>query len=482
MFEIKTYGKESDETVTENLKFPYPEDENERLDQIDDLLFLTKGYGMDYLNKINNRNVYPSKSDLDNLKNFTEPLPSQPGDPSEVIEMLNKFGSPATTANAGRRYFGFVIGGSQPAALAANWLASVWDQNAGLDVTSPVSAAIENVVSKWLVNILPVAKESVTGFVTGVTTSNLCGLAAARHHILKKQGWDVQKLGLFGAPPIKVVVSQEAHASLYKALSLLGLGSERVVKVPVDSQGRMRVGKFPEVDANTIVCLQAGNVNTGSFDPAEHIIPFAKANGAWVHVDGAFGLWAGTSPEYAHLTKGYEDADSWSTDAHKWLNVPYDSGLIICRKPDDLRAAMSVTGTYLDQSGPRVPYQYTPELSRRARAIEIWAALKTLGKFGVAELINRTCSHAKLFAEKLSGAGFTILNDVKINQVLVSFGSSDITNKVIEAVQRDGTCWCSGTVWQNQTAMRISVSSWATTEADVLSCTEKIISIAGSMK
>jgi glutamate/tyrosine decarboxylase-like PLP-dependent enzyme len=482
MFEKTIYMNDTNynEEILTKLS-PYPDSEDERLNQLDDLLFLTRGFGMDYLNNLNNRKVYPAKESLDSLNEFYELLPETPSDPSTVLTNLHKIGSPGTTASAGRRYFGFVIGGAQPAALAANWLAGVWDQNAGLQVTSPVSAVIEEVVSQWLVNLLPVSNKSVAGFTSGVTMANLTGLAAARHHILIKHNWNVESRGLYGAPEIKVVISEEAHGSLLKALSLLGFGRERVIKVPVDGQGRMRVGKFPSVDENTIVCLQAGNVNTGAFDPAEHIIPYAKAMGAWVHVDGAFGLWAGVSPKHSYLTRGYEDADSWATDAHKWLNVPYDSGIIICKNSEDLKAAMSMSGEYLDQSGTRVPYQFTPELSRKARGIEIWAALKTLGRSGIAEMIGKSCQLAELFAGRLKEAGYIILNDVKINQVLVSFGNSTRTEKIIKAIQEDGTCWCGGTTWQGQTAMRISISSWATTEADVEKSADAIIKIAQSI-
>lgn len=481
MFESRNYSIDNNE-VMKMENGPYPDSEDERLNQLDDLLFLTKGYGMDYFNNLNNRKVYPTKDALNSLNQFYESMPDNSVDPSSAIEMLHKIGSPGTTASAGRRYFGFVIGGAQPAALAANWLAGVWDQNAGLEVTSPVSAVIEDVVSQWLVNLLPVSNKSVAGFTSGVTMANLTGLAAARHNILKKQNWDVESRGLYGAPEIKVVISEEAHGSLLKALSLLGFGRDRVIKVPVDAQGRMRVGKFPSVDENTIVCLQAGNVNTGSFDPAEHIIPFAKAMGAWVHVDGAFGLWAGVSPKYSHLAKGFEDADSWATDAHKWLNVPYDSGIIICANNEDLKASMAMSGSYLDQTGSRIPYLFTPELSRRARGIEIWAALKTLGKAGLSELIERTCHLAELFSLRLKEAGFQILNDVKINQVLVSFGNNDRTEKIIKAIQEDGTCYCSGTLWKDQSAMRISVSSWATTEDDINLSADAVIRIANSFK
>lgn len=461
---------------------PYPDSEDERINQIERLLFLTREYGIEYINQLNDRNVFPGEEAINNLEMFKEPLQQSSMDPVHTIEMLHKFGSPATSASTGRRYFGFVIGGSQPASMAANWLSGIWDQNAGLNVTSPVAAYLEDVVSKWLVRLLPVAKESVVGFTSGVTMANFCGLAAARHNILKKHGWDVQEQGLNGSPQIKVVVSEDAHGSLLKAISLLGLGRGNVIKVPVDSQGKMVAEKFPEVDADTIVCLQAGNVNTGSFDPADKIIPLAKSKGAWVHVDGAFGLWAGASKKYSYLTKRFEDADSWATDAHKWLNVPYDSGLIFCRKPDDMIAAMSISGNYLDQSGVRIPYQYTPELSRKARGVEIWAALKTLGINGVDELITRTCELAKHFSERLSSNGIEILNDVVLNQVLVSFGSDDKTNRVMKATQNDGTCYCSGTKWNGKSAMRISISSWATTKDDIDKSADAIIRIANSIQ
>jgi len=435
--------------------------------------------GIQFLESLKSRRAFPSNDDLNKLKEFIEPIPEDPSDPELTLLMLNEIGSNGTVANAGGRYFGFVIGGSNPVSLAANWLASSWDQNSGLEVTSPIGATLEKVCSNWLSEILPVSRDAVAGFVTGVTVANFCGLAAARHSILIKQGWDVQAQGLFGAPEIKVVISKDAHGSLLKALSLVGFGRDRVIKVPVDQQGRMIIEKFPkDVDEKTIVCLQAGNVNTGSFDPAQVIIPVAKSKGAWVHVDGAFGLWAGVSQKKSYLTEGYELADSWATDAHKWLNVPYDSGIVLCKHPDDLRTAMSMEGSYLDQSGSRIPYQYTPELSRRARAMEIWAALHSLGKKGVADLIDRTCSYADKFALRLEENGYTILNDVVINQVLVSFGSSELNEKIISEIQNDGTCWVGGSKWNGSTVMRISVSSWATTDDDVEKSINVILKIA----
>jgi glutamate/tyrosine decarboxylase-like PLP-dependent enzyme len=361
-----------------------------------------------------------------------------------------------------------VIGGALPAALAANWLASAWDQNAGMTVLSPVAAAIEVIAQRWLLDTLALPSRAGVGFVTGATMANFSALAAARHALLQRVGWDVEAQGLFGAPPITVVVGDEVHVSVLKALSLLGLGRERVVRVPVDEQGRMRPAALPVLDGPTIICLQAGNVNTGACDPVDEICASAHDAGAWVHVDGAFGLWLAAAPHRAHLVRGVAAADSWATDAHKWLNVPYDSGLVICRQPEQLRAAMGVNAAYLEQQDARgEPYQYTPEMSRRARGIEVWAALRSLGRAGLADLIERSCGYAARFAEGLRAAGYQVLNEVTSNQVLVAFGDADTTRQVIAAIQADGICWCGGTVWQGQTAMRISVSSWATTADDV---------------
>jgi len=362
---------------------------------------------LDYIQGIELRDVAPSAQALKNLEAFDEDLTPGGIDALETIEFLDDIGSPGTMASNGNRYFGFVIGGSHPAALAANWLASAWDQNAGLLATSPVNSKIETVVEKWITEILPVAKGSSVGFVTGVTMANFCGLAAARTAILQNLNWDVEAHGLFGAPPITVIIGEEAHGSLLKALSMLGLGRERVISIPSDDHGRMRTDLLPPVDGRTILCLQAGNVNTGGMDNGAAIAT-AKSQGAWVHIDGAFGLWAGASASKKHLTKGYDLADSWATDAHKWLNVPYDSGLVICKNGNHLRKAMSIHGDYLDQSGGRIPYQYTPELSRRARAIDIWAAIRTLGKDGIDELITRTCVYAEYISDGLQKAGFEV--------------------------------------------------------------------------
>jgi glutamate/tyrosine decarboxylase-like PLP-dependent enzyme len=431
-----------------------------------------------YLEALRERRVSPSPSALEGLGRFSRPLQDQPLDAAQVLEELDTIGSPAAVASAGGRYFGFVVGGSLPAALAANILAAAWDQNAVLEIASPVGAALEKVCRRWIADLLGLPTEAEVGFVTSATMANFTGLAAARHALLQAQGWDVEARGLFGAPPVTVIVGDEVHVSLLKALSMLGLGRERVVRLPVDGQGRMIPAQIPQIEGPTVVCLQAGNVNTGAFDPADEIASKLQGTGAWIHVDGAFGLWAAASPSRRHLARGVERADSLATDAHKWLNVPYDSGLVIVRDRRHLNAAMSSSAAYLIEGETRDPHLFVPEMSRRARAIEIWAALRSLGRAGLADLIDRSCDHARHVADALEGAGHQVLNDVVLNQVLVSFGTAEITRRVIARVQEDGTCWCGGTVWQGKTAMRISVSSWATTDRDVARSLDAILRIA----
>ncbi len=420
-----------------------------------------------YLHEQASRKVYPDDSSLPSLAHFHESFPAQISSPADVVRMLDDYGSRATVNTTGGRYFGFVIGGNLPAALAASWLANVWDQNAAFRVMSPVAAELEEVVLRWVCDILNLPADCAGGLVTCATTANFSALAAARHALLSKAGWNVAEDGMFGAPPIDVVVGDEVHASMLKALNMVGFGQKRVIKVPVDSQGRMRADKLPKLNSNTILCIQAGNVNSGSFDPAEEICTRARESGAWIHVDGAFGLWAAASAKYRHLLKGFELADSWATDAHKWPNVNYDCGIVLVRDGLALQAAMHISAAYLEPGQRREPTNHTPEASRRARAIELWAGLKSLGRAGLAELIERTCAYAQHFAAGLREAGYEILNDVVINQVLVSFGTAEQTREVMRRVQKDGTCWCGGTVWQGKTAMRISVSSWATSEEDV---------------
>ena len=421
-----------------------------------------------YLAGLPDRAVAPKPEAVLALQSLRELLPELPQPPHAVLQRLDRLGSPATTSMAGGRFFGFVIGGALPVALAANWLSTAWDQNAATYAASPGVAVLEDVALGWLLDLLDLPRGAAGAFVTGATQANLCGLAAARHAVLARAGWDVEADGLFGAPPITVVLGAEAHPTLFKALGVLGLGRNRVVRVETDGQGRMRADRLPALSGPTLVCLQAGNVNTGAFDPCTELCERAHRAGAWVHVDGAFGLWARAVPSLAHWGAGIELADSWATDAHKWLNVPYDSGLAFVRDGDALRAAMAVTAAYLPPSGAqRAPSDTTPELSRRARGVDVWAALSALGRSGVAELIERCCRHARRFAQGLADAGYPVLNEVVLNQVLVSFGDATTTRRVIEALQTEGTCWAGVTEWQGRTAMRISVSSWATTDADV---------------
>ena len=432
-----------------------------------------------YLDNLDRRSVAPSAAATSALSRLDEPLPPQPSDPTETLALLDRLVSPATLAMAGPRFFGFVIGGALPVTLAANWLAGAWDQNAALYEVTPGVSRLEEVALRWLIELFELPPGTGAGFVTGATVANFAALAAARHVVLAKAGWNVEADGLFGAPRITVITGAEAHPTLLKSLGMLGLGRGRIVRVPVDGQGRMRAGALPPISGPTIVCLQAGNVNTGSFDPFEPLIESAHAAGAWVHIDGAFGLWAKAAPTLRQLARGVEHADSWATDAHKWLNVPCDSGLAFARDPHALRAAMAITAEYLPTASPhRNPCDFTPELSRRARGVEVWAALRSLGRVGLAELFERNCRQARRFAEGLRAAGHAVLNDVVLNQVLVAFGDAERTRQVIARLQQEGTCWCGGTVWQGQTAMRISVSSWATTDDDVERSLDAMLRVA----
>ena len=423
--------------------------------------------GQAYVRGAAARHVAPLAKDVAALTQLHESLPEQGSDAVDVIRLLDEVGSPATVASTGARYFGFVIGGAVPASMAANWLAGAWDQNAALRVMSPIAAELEDVVLKWVAEALGLPADCEGGIVTCATTANFTAMIAARHALLQRAGWDVEEQGMFGAPEIEVVVGAEVHASMTKALTMAGFGKKRWKIVEADEQGRMRADKLPRLNSNTIVCIQAGNVNSGSFDPAEEICARAREAGAWVHVDGAFGLWAAVSPKYWSLAAGFEHASSWGTDGHKWPNVSYDCGIVLVRDAQALRAAMTMSAAYLQGGVHREPMYQTPEASRRARGIELWAALKSLGRAGLAALIERTCGHAQKFAEALREAGCEILNEVVINQVLVSFGDDDRTRRVIQRIQEEGTCWCGSTIWHGKTAMRISVSSWATTDSDV---------------
>ena len=428
------------------------------------------------------------------------PLPEAGTGPLEVVEALAAAAGPGLVATAGPRYFGFVIGGSLPAALAADWLTSTWDQNAAMYVMSPAAAVAEEVAAAWLIQLLGLPVETSVGFVSGATMANFTALAAARHGVLAAAGWDVERLGLQGAPPVTVVTHEGSHATIYASLQMLGLGreGERVRRIAADDQGRMRPDALRDalatIDGPVIVCSQAGNVNSGGFDPLDEIVAIAHERAAWVHVDGAFGIWAAAVPSLRDRMRGHATADSWSTDAHKWLNVPYDSGLVFVRDRAAHQAAMTFGAAYYVQTGggERDNFNWVPESSRRARGFTILAALRSLGRSGLVDMIERDCALARRMAEHLAtGPRVRILNDVVLNQVLVRFdgrtGDPDgslgdaRTRAVIEAVQRDGTCWLGGTVWAGRAAMRVSVSAWQTTEGDIdrsataiLRCVEQV--------
>ncbi|TCO33360.1 glutamate/tyrosine decarboxylase-like PLP-dependent enzyme [Kribbella steppae] len=401
-------------------------------------------------------------------------LPQQPTDPQEVIAQLAQGVEDGLLPSGSGRFFGFVFGGATPAAVAADWLTTVWDQNAGLYAASPAAAVVEEVAASWLVELFGLPSSTTVGFVTGAQMANFTGLAAARHDVLRKAGWDVERDGLIGAPPIRVLAGAERHDTVDRALRFLGLGTSCIVPIEVDGQGRMRADALADALSTTagptIVCAQVGNVNTGAIDPIAEICELAHAAGAWVHVDAAFGLWAAVSPALRQHLTGIDQADSWATDAHKWLNVPYDSGLVLCAHPEAHHAAMAVRASYLihDEQGERDAIEFNPEFSRRARGFAVYAAIRALGREGIAEVVERCCAMAHRFADTLAANGVAVLNDVVLNQVLVRFGDDDeLTRAVVRAVQQEGTCWMSGTTWQGKAAMRISVSNWMTDEEDI---------------
>ncbi|MEE8405046.1 MAG: pyridoxal-dependent decarboxylase [candidate division Zixibacteria bacterium] len=436
-------------------------------------------YAIEYLSNLADRRVYPDDKMLEELGRLDLPLSESPKDPGEILKLLHEVGLKTTVTSPGGRYFGFVMGATLPQTVASSWLTSTWDQNAALFDTSPLAAYTEEISLRWLSELFGLPKTCGGAFVTGATMAGFTALAAARSYLLRRHGWDVEKKGLYGAPELRVIVSEEVHVMNLKAISQLGLGIERLTKIATDDQGRMLADKIPEIDGPTILCLQAGDVNSGCFDPFDEIIDKVSSDDVWVHVDGAFGMWVLVSEKFKHLAHGIEKADSWSIDAHKWLNVPYDNGIALIKNGDVLRSAMSFGASYLTPApGQRRPTDYSPGLSSRARGIDIWMALATLGKSGIAEIVERCCSNAEYAANELSKAGFEILNDVVLNQVLVSFGDDARTDEVIKKIQQDGTCWCGGTTWKGRRAMRISVSSWATTKEDMRLSVEAMIACA----
>jgi glutamate/tyrosine decarboxylase-like PLP-dependent enzyme len=459
------------------------------------LLEDTAGIAADYLEGIPDRPVGWTASVGELRASLGGPLPEEPSDPREVIAELAAAAEPGLVASPGGRYFGFVIGGAVPAALAADWLTSTWDQNAGLFVCGPSAAIAEEVAGAWVAELLGLPDGVSFGFVTGCQMAHVTGLAAARYSVLERVGWDVNEQGLIGAPPVHVVAGAERHATVDRALRHLGLGTACIVSVPADGQGRMlpdalRDGLAP-LDGPTIIVAQAGDVNTGAIDPMEEVADISQEAGAWLHVDGAFGLWAAASPVLRHLVAGVERADSWATDAHKWLNVPYDSGIAFCAHPEAHQAAMGIRAGYLvhaDADGPRDELDWNPDFSRRARGFPVYAAIRSLGRSGVAELVERCCAHAQRFAEALGATpGVELLNDVVLNQVLVRFLEDDgdhdaYTRAVVSAVQEDGTCWLSGTVWHGMAAMRISICNWSTTSEDVDRSLEAIVRAATEVR
>lgn len=429
-----------------------------------------KEYALQYMDSVADRRVFPPEEAVAALQAFRQALPEAPTDPHTILQQLHEVGSPATVAQTGGRYFGFVNGGIIPAALAARWLSDTWDQNAAMYVISPTASVLEEVSEGWLVDLLGLPAGTAAGFVSGTSTATLCGLTAGRDFLLRRQGWDVNGQGLFGAPEVRVVLGAEAHSTVFKALSILGLGKDRLIKVPTDDQGRMRADALPELDDKTLLILQAGNVNSGAFDPFAEICAKARAANAWVHIDGAFGLWAALSPKLHHLTKGIEMADSWSADAHKTLNAPYDNGIVFCRDRSALSQALHMTGSYIVYSENRDGMLYTAEMSRRARGVEVWASLLALGRTGAAEMVEDLCAKARYFAERLAEAGFFIRNEVGYNQVLVSCGDPAVTKATMERIQQSGECWCGPGQWKGEPLIRVSVCSYRTTREDIDRC------------
>lgn len=425
-------------------------------------------HGQEYLETAFERHVFPSEAALRNLSQFDEDMPSGPTPVHSVIDSLHRLGSPATVTIIGGRYFGFVNGSAVPAGLAAKQLGTFWDQNTAMQVISPIASKLEAVVEKWLRQIFELPENTVAGFVSGTSAANFCGLAAGRYRLLQRQGWDINEQGLFGAPKIRIVAGREAHSTVLKAISMLGLGKGNIEWAETDKQGRIIPETMPELDDRTLVILQAGNVNSGSFDPIEAICRQAKTANAWVHIDGAFGLWAAAVGALKHLTKGMENASSWAVDGHKTLNTPYDCGIVMCADKEAIVSALHMTGGYIVLGEERDGMFYTPDMSRRGRAVELWATMKYLGRAGIEEMVFGLHQRALQFAEGIRKvAGFEVLNEVVFNQVVVCCKSDELTNRAIAEIQSLRDCWVGGSTWQGRKVIRVSVCSWATTVADI---------------
>ncbi len=441
-----------------------------------------KEYAYNYMESLKERPVSPSKESLEALRIFEEELPNKKGDAKAIIDELGQYGAPTTVTSTGGKYFGFVCGSHFPVGAASKWMADVWDQNSGLAVASPIGAKLEEVCEKWIVDLLGLPKGTAAGFVSGSSMATLCALTVARNELLRKQGYEVSSKGLFGAPELRVVLGAQAHSSVFKALAQVGLGKDRVELVEVDDQGRMRVDKLPPLDERTLLILQAGHVNTGAFDNLEELCDLGNKAGAWIHIDGAIGLWAAATKAKKALTKGLEKADSWSVDAHKTLNVPYDSGIILCKDRQSFTRAMQATGSYIQYGKDRDCMLYGLEMSRRARGIELWATLKYLGREGVDELITNLCEKAKFFAKCLEEEGFKIENEVVYNQVLITNGSDEKVRALVKAIQESGELWCGGAEHNGKAVLRLSVCSWRTTKEDIEDCVEAIKKLNASLK
>lgn len=424
-------------------------------------------FAYDYADNSRDRNVFPTAQALEALKEFDESMPELMGGGEEVMEMLHRLGSPATVSQIAGRYYGLVNGGVIPAALAAKWLVDFWDQNCPLFLSSPIASKLEEVVESWLKDLLGLPARCVAGFVSGSSMAIFCGLAAGRYRLFENQGWDINKKGYQDAPKIRIIASRQAHGTVTKAVALLGFGSDNVEWVDADEQGRIDEAKIPELCSSTLLILQAANVNSGAFDNFELICAKARQAGSWVHVDGAFGLWAAGSEKLKYLTQGAELANSWSLDAHKTLNAPYDSGIVMCDDKDALINALQASGSYIVYGENRDGMLYTPEMSRRARSVELWATLKYLGKMGVDELVTGLHFRAQQAANELQAVGFQILNDVCFNQILIAADDEEQTLKVMESVQNEGVCWVGGSKWKDKSVIRFSVCSWATTAEDI---------------